>query len=125
MDGKTFGAAIAAYEALREITFRIECDAQLYLSTDVSDPARGRFFQDTAERLTVLGGKLFFFTLEINRLEDAALAAKVDGVKSPPLTSRLGCREVRPTVRTVRPSRRYCRRRLRRRALLARDRGRA
>ncbi len=77
MDGKAFGASIADFEAIREITTRIESYAQLYLSTNVSDPARGRFAQDTFERLAVLNGKLLFFTLEINRLDDAALAEKM------------------------------------------------
>lgn len=77
MDGKAFGAAIAEFEAISEITGKIGSYAQLYQSGDVSSPERGRFFQDTVERLTVLGGKLLFFTLEINRLDDAALATKM------------------------------------------------
>ncbi len=76
MDSATFGAAIAEYEALSELTGKIGSYAQLYQSGDVSNPERGRFYQDTVENLTVLGGKLLFFTLEINRLDDAALAAK-------------------------------------------------
>ena len=77
MDGKNFGAAIAEYEAISEITIKIRSFAELYWSSDVSSPERGRFYQDTTERLSVLNGKLLFFTLEINRLDDAALAAKM------------------------------------------------
>ena len=77
MDSKTFGAAIAEYEAISEITNKIGSFAQLHQSGDVSDPERGRFYQDSIERLTVLGGQLLFFTLEINRLEDAELAKKM------------------------------------------------
>ena len=77
MDSKTFGAAIAEYEALSEITGKIGSYAQLYQSGDVSSPERGRFYQDTVERLTVMGGKTLFFTLEINRLDDATLAEKM------------------------------------------------
>ncbi len=77
MDSKAFGAAIAEYEALSEITGKIGSYAQLHNAGDVSSPERGRFYQDTVERLTVLGGKVLFFTLEINRLDDAALALKM------------------------------------------------
>ena len=77
MDGAAFGAAIAEYEAISEILGKIASYAQLYQSGDISSPERGRFYQDTVERLTVLNGKLLFFTLEINRLEDADLAAKM------------------------------------------------
>jgi oligoendopeptidase F len=72
-----FGTAIAEYEALSELTGKICSYAQLYQSGDVSNPERGRFYQDVVERLTVLGGKLLFFTLEINRLGDQALADKM------------------------------------------------
>ena len=77
LDSAAFGAAIAEYEAVSEIMGKIGSYAQLYQSGDVSSPERGRFYQDTVERLTVLGGQLLFFTLEINRLEDAALAEKM------------------------------------------------
>jgi len=77
LDSAAFGAAIAEYEAISELTGKIASFAQLYQSGDVSSPERGRFYQDTVERLTVLGGKLLFFTLEINRLDDAVLKAKM------------------------------------------------
>ena len=72
-----FGAAIAEYEAISEITGKLGSYAQLYQTEDVSDPARGRFYQNISERLTTLGGRLLFFTLEINRLDDEALAGKM------------------------------------------------
>lgn len=71
-----FGAAIAAYEEINELIAKIASYAQLHQSVDVSDPERGRFYQNTIERITALSGRLLFFTLEINRLDDAALAAK-------------------------------------------------
>ena len=43
----------------------------------MDDEARGRFYQDMVERLTDLGGRLLFFTLEINRLADADVDAKM------------------------------------------------
>jgi len=77
LESSAFGAAIAEYEALSEVMGKIGSYAQLHQSGDVSNPERGRFYQDTVEQLTVLGGKLLFFTLEINRLDDKVLAEKM------------------------------------------------
>ncbi|MHB1206032.1 MAG: M3 family oligoendopeptidase [Rhodospirillaceae bacterium] len=77
LDGEAFGRAIGEYEAISEIMGKIGSYAQLYQAGDQSDAERGRFYQDTGERLTTLSGKLLFFTLEINRLEDDALEAKM------------------------------------------------
>ena len=77
LGGAEFGSAIAAYEAIDELLGKVASYAQLYQSVDVSDPARGRFYQDTLERLTDLSGRLLFFTLEINRLDDSILADKM------------------------------------------------
>jgi oligoendopeptidase F len=77
LDSAAFGAAIAEYERISEILGKVGSYAQLYLQEKMDDPARGRFYQDAIERLTDLGGRMLFFTLEINRLDDAALAAKM------------------------------------------------
>ncbi len=77
LDGKAFGAAIAEFEAITEATTKLRSFAELYWSAEASNPERGRFYQDTTERLAALNGKLLFFTLEINRLDDGALAAKM------------------------------------------------
>jgi oligoendopeptidase F len=77
LTGAEFGKAIADYEAIGETLGKIASYAQLYHSGDVADPKRGKFYQDTSDKLTVLGGRTLFFTLEINRLDDAALAEKM------------------------------------------------
>ncbi|MGE3333246.1 MAG: M3 family oligoendopeptidase [Rhodospirillaceae bacterium] len=98
LSSPAFAAAIAEYEAISEITGRIGSFAQLYQTEDVSDPARGRFYQDISERLTNLGGRLLFFTLEINRLEDDVLAQKMSDVRA---------RHYHPWVRDLRISRKH------------------
>ena len=55
---------------------RIGSYASLYYAQDMADPERGRFSQNVSETLTDIGTKLLFFRLEINKLEDADLAAK-------------------------------------------------
>jgi len=77
LDGAAFGKAIADYEAIGEILGKIGSYAQLYQSVDVADPKRGKFYQDTSDKLTDLGGRTLFFTLEINRLDEKALAEKM------------------------------------------------
>ena len=45
-------------------------------SGDAQDPANGRFYQTVQERVTAISSHLLFFTLELNRLEDAELERK-------------------------------------------------
>jgi len=76
LDGKALGAAVARYEAMQDRMGRIGSYASLYYAQDMADPERGRFSQNVSEKLTDIGAKLVFFRLEINKLEDADLAAK-------------------------------------------------
>src|SRR5437660_3237564 len=76
LDGKALGAAVAKFEALSDLMGRIGSYASLYYAQDQADPERGRFSQNVSEALTDIGAKLVFFRLEINKLEDADLAAK-------------------------------------------------
>ena len=98
LSGEAFGRAIAEYEAISEVMGKVGSYAQLHQAGDQSDPERGRFYQDTVERLTTLSGKLLFFGLEINRLEDDALAAKM----THPLAAKY-----QPWVRDLRVSRKH------------------
>ncbi len=51
--------------------------AQLLFSGDSSDATISRFYQSMSERVTEITTDLLFFTLELNRLDEAALAEKV------------------------------------------------
>ncbi len=75
LDGAALGEAVAAYEAPQETPGRIMSSAHLVYAGAMDDPETGRFFQTTQERVNDLTAKLLFFTLEINRLPDAALEA--------------------------------------------------
>ena len=68
-------AAIRRYEALDERIGRIMSFAYLEYAGDMTDPAIGVFFQNTQERINAVTADLLFFTLEINRIEEAVLAA--------------------------------------------------
>jgi oligoendopeptidase F len=78
LEGAELGRAIARYEAISETVYRIMSFAQLLYSGDVSDPERGRFYQGMQERVTEITTHTLFFTLEINRLDDAALAKMME-----------------------------------------------
>ena len=71
------GAAIAEYERISEILGRILSFAQLRYAADVSDSQRGKFQQGMLERATAISTKTLFFTLELNRLDEAELESKL------------------------------------------------
>src|SRR5579883_2866146 len=77
LDGKALGAAIARFEALSDLMGRIGSYAQLYYAQDQADPKRGQFVQNVSEKLNDVGTLLLFFRLELNKIEDADLAAKL------------------------------------------------
>ena len=77
LDGKALGAAIARFEALTDLMGRLGSYAQLYYAQNMADPERGRFSQNVSEALNEATAKLVFFRLEMNKIEDADLAARM------------------------------------------------
>jgi oligoendopeptidase F len=77
MSGAELAAAIAAYERIEESLGRLASYAQLLFAADSTDAAIGRFYQTVNERVTAISSQLIFFTLELNRLDDAVLEAKL------------------------------------------------
>jgi len=77
MSGAELAAAIARYERIEETSGRLASYSQLLFAGDSTDAAIGRFYQTVNERLTAMGSQLIPFTLELNRLDDAALEAKL------------------------------------------------
>jgi oligoendopeptidase F len=69
--------ALERYEAIEERLGAIMSYAQLLFSGDGTDAAISRFYQSMSERVTEITTDLLFFTLELNRLDEAALAAKL------------------------------------------------
>ncbi|MGA3398718.1 MAG: M3 family oligoendopeptidase [Acetobacteraceae bacterium] len=77
LPGATLAAAIAEYEQIEEVLGRLLSYAQLLFAGDSASATIGRFYQSVNERATTISSLLLFFTLELNRLEDAALEAKL------------------------------------------------
>ena len=67
------GEAVQRYEAIEDLLGRIMSYAGLVYSGDTTDPKRAKFYGDTQERLTAASSDLLFFTLELNRIDDAVL----------------------------------------------------
>jgi oligoendopeptidase F len=71
--GDALAAVIATYEAIEERLGRAMSFGQLVFSADAQDAANGRFYQTLQERVTTISSHLLFLTLEINRMEEAAV----------------------------------------------------
>jgi oligoendopeptidase F len=82
LSGVALGQALATYERLQEVFGRIMSYAYLVYAGDMGDADIGRFFQTMQERVNTIGTTVLFFTLELNRVADDALAEKL---KSPEL----------------------------------------
>jgi oligoendopeptidase F len=74
-DGAALAEAIAAYERLTETLGKLGAYAGLLYAADRSNPEHARFYGDIQEQLTAISTDVIFFELEINRLDDAELAA--------------------------------------------------
>jgi oligoendopeptidase F len=98
LSGAELGAAVETYERLQEKIGRITSYASLVHAGNLTDPETGRFYQTMQERTNAISTTLLFFTLELNRLEDADLEAKL----ADPLLARY-----RPWLRDTRAFRPY------------------
>jgi oligoendopeptidase F len=78
LSGAELGAAVEAYESLQEKIGRIMSYGSLVHAGDLADPEIGRFYQTMQERTNAISTTLLFFTLELNRLEDAELDPKLN-----------------------------------------------
>ena len=93
LDGETLADLIARYEAIKEILERLTSYAYLVYCTAMDDAETAQFFQTVREETTATESRLLFLTLELNRIEDDALA---DKLKAP------GLARYAPWVRDIR-----------------------
>jgi oligoendopeptidase F len=73
--GAMLAAAVRRYEAIDDLIGKIGSYASLVHAGDTVDPARTKFYGDAQERMTAASIHLLFFTLELNRIDDALLEA--------------------------------------------------
>ncbi len=67
--------AVRRYETLDDLIGRLTSYASLVRASDLTDPARAKFSGDVRERITAASTHLLFFTLELNRIDDALIDA--------------------------------------------------
>ena len=65
--------AVQEYEAIEDRLGRIMSYAGLIYSGDTTDATRAKFYGDAQEKITNASSDLLFFTLELNRIDDALL----------------------------------------------------
>jgi oligoendopeptidase F len=73
LDAEGMLAAVRRYERIETVSGRIMSYAGLRYYQNTTDPVRAKFFGDTQTALTDITTPLVFFTLELNRIDDAAL----------------------------------------------------
>jgi oligoendopeptidase F len=71
--GTSLAAAVKALESIDDLIGRVASYAQLLHSGNTADPARAKFFGDVQERITTSSSHLLFFSLELNKIDDAVL----------------------------------------------------
>ena len=74
-EGVGLANAVARYEAIDDRLGRLMSYASLMYAGNTTDPTRAKFYGDVQERLTAASLHLLFFTLELNRIDDAQLEA--------------------------------------------------
>lgn len=76
--GEALAEAVRTYEALEDTLGRVMSYAGLLYATDNTNPVNAKFYGDMQERVTQISTDLLFFTLELNRLDDDAMAAALE-----------------------------------------------
>src|SRR5215469_1583155 len=71
--GAALAVAVRRFEAIDDLMGRLASFAGLVHAGNTLDPARTKFYGDVQERLTAASIHLLFFTLELNRVDDAVL----------------------------------------------------
>src|SRR3974390_2927911 len=96
--GKALAEAVKRYEAIEDRLGRLYSYASLLYAGATTDPARAKFYGDVQERITNASIHLLFFTLELNRVDDAVLESAM-------ADSALG--HYRPWIEDVRQEKPY------------------
>jgi oligoendopeptidase F len=71
--GAALAEAVRSYEAIDDLMGRLGSYAGLIHAGNTVDPVRTKFYGDVQERLTTASTHLLFFSLELNRVDDAML----------------------------------------------------
>lgn len=98
LGGAQLAQALKDYETISDLLGRTGSYAQLYYVGDTTDSKRGKFYGDVSAKLTEISTLLLFFELELNRIDDTALA---EAMKVPALA------HYRPWIENLRKEKPY------------------
>ncbi|MBR1221933.1 M3 family oligoendopeptidase [Bradyrhizobium sp. U87765 SZCCT0131] len=96
--GVWLAEAVRSFEAIDDLAGRLVSFAGLVHAGDTVDPAISKFYGDVSERITAASVHLLFFTLELNRIDDALLEQAME-------TPELG--HYRPWLEDIRKDKPY------------------
>ena len=71
--GAWLAEAVKRFEAIDDLAGRLISFAGLIHAGNMVDPAISKFYGDVSERITAASTHLLFFTLELNRIDDAVI----------------------------------------------------
>jgi len=77
-DDNGLAAAIRDMDALEDLLGRIASFAGLTYYSDMTKAENGKFFGDVQAKLTDISAHLLFFSLELNRIDDAVVDRAMD-----------------------------------------------
>ena len=77
LTGAAFLTAIEEYEAIQELLGKVMSYAQLLYAGNMADAKVARFQQEINERANDISVETLFFSLEINKIDDAVLAKQL------------------------------------------------
>ncbi|WP_374384769.1 M3 family oligoendopeptidase [Dongia sp.] len=77
LSGAELVAALLDYEKMQDLAGRVGSYAQLAYAGNMTDPELARFQQNISERLNLISVETLFFTLELNKIDDAVLAKQL------------------------------------------------
>lgn len=77
LSARDFAAAVASYESLSETLSRAYNYASLDRQTRLDDAKVAQLYQSVMEKVNEISTEVLFFTLELNKIPDAALKAKL------------------------------------------------
>src|SRR5256714_4435014 len=71
--GAKLAETVKRYEAIDDLLGRLISFASLVYAGNTTDPVRAKFYGDMQDRITAASLHMLFFTLELNRVDDAVL----------------------------------------------------
>ena len=77
LSGADLLKALLDFEKMQDLAGRVGSYAQLAYAGNMTDPELARFQQNISERLNNISVETLFFTLELNKIDDAVLAKQL------------------------------------------------